>query len=178
MNDFLKKRQEYILAGRPLTQKDKKPIAKKSAKRIAKEAEEKLRRGDGDTELQKFFKAAMKRMTGHCLECSAKTETHIYKYAIFSICHILDKREGKCPSVKTHPQNWIELCPDHHTRFDSLNWDEREKLGYWPEIFQKLIVVANDLAPEEYRHLPDSVKKYMEETYPFPEGNPYKRNKP
>lgn len=174
MSDYLKKRLEQKQFGKTKEPKKTYVIPKKSAKKIKEEAEEKQLRGDGDTELQKFFKAAMKRMTGYCLECSAKTETHVYKYAIFSICHILDKREGKCPSVKTHPSNWIELCPDHHTKFDSLNWSEREKLGYWPEIFEKLIVVANDLAPEELRHLPDSVKKYMEETYPFPECNPYK----
>lgn len=147
--------------------KEKKPIPKKSAKRVEKEKQERKERGDDDTDLVKFFKAAMKRMTGECLWCGAKTETHIYRDAIFSICHILEKRDTMCPSVKCHPCNWIELCPDHHRIFDNMNWQEREQLGFWDVIREKLIMVYPDLDPSERRHFPESVLKFMESREPF-----------
>lgn len=136
-------------------------IPKKSKKKLEQEAKEKEERGGGDTELQRFFKSAMRRMSGFCAETGLKTETKIYKYAICSICHILPR--SKCPSVATHPCIWIELDVGFHVKFDAMSWEEREKLGCWPIIRDKLIMVYPDLAPEERRHFPASVLKYMEE---------------
>lgn len=167
MSTYLEQRRAFIEAGRPLKEKKKYQIPKVSKKRAEKIAKEKEDRGDGDTELQRFFKSAMKRMTGHCLWCGAKTETHIYRYAIYSVCHLLDKRETMCPSVKCHPCNWIELCPDHHTKFDSMNWEEREELGFWNIIQDKLIMVYPDLAITERRHFPQKVLQYIENNKPF-----------
>jgi len=158
---YLEERRKFIEAGRPLKQKAKKPIAKMSAKRIEKEKAEKEALGWNDSELVRFYKSAMKRMTGQCLWCGAKTETHIYRYAIFSICHLLDKRETMCPSVKCHPVNWIELCPDHHTEFDKMNWGEKEQLGFWNIIQERLIMVYPDLVEDEKRHFPDSILKFI-----------------
>jgi hypothetical protein len=45
MNEYLKKRQELILQGRPLPEKKKYTIPKKSEKRKQKEAEERILRG-------------------------------------------------------------------------------------------------------------------------------------
>lgn len=150
------------------TKKEKKPLKKKGEKKIAEERAERERLGGDDSDLVKFYKSAMKRMIGQCMWCGAKTETHIYKYAIYSICHILDKRDTVAPSVKHHPRNWIELCPDHHTMYDKLNWDEKEKLGFWPEIHERLISVYPDLAPSERRFLPDSVRNFIEKNQ-FPQ---------
>jgi hypothetical protein len=153
-------------AGLPKPKK-KYTIPKKSAKKLAQEKKEKVDRGGEDTELQKWFKARMKHMTGHCYECGARTETSIYQYAIHSICHILAKRKTVCPSVAYHPLNWVELCPDHHAKFDSSTWEEIEKWGCWEEVRDRLIMVYPDLAEEEHRHFPESVKKYMIEKEPF-----------
>ena len=165
MSDYLKKRQEYILSGRPIKPKDKKPIAKKSAKRLEKEKKEAKERGDGDTEKQKWFRARIRQMTGFCAETGLKTETKIYRYAIMSICHILSQEH--CPSVKLHPANWIELNCDFHHKFDAMSWEEREQLGCWPIIQERLIHVYDHLDPSERRHFPDSVLKYIEENKPF-----------
>jgi len=142
-------------------------IPKKSAKRIAKEAKEKEERGDNDTELVLFFKRAMKRMSGECMECFARTETKVYQYAIFSICHILEKRPTVCPSVAYNLNNWIELCPDHHHKFDRSNWEERETWGIWPTVREKLILLYDDLDPAERRFFPPSVLAYMEKHSAF-----------
>jgi len=162
---YLEERRKHIEAGRPLKQKKSYTIPKVSEKRKAKMKAEAEVRGDGDTEKQKFFKAAIKRMTGYCIETGLKTETKIYRYAICSICHILP--QSKCPSVAYHPCIWIELNQDFHVKFDAMSWEEREKLGCWPVIMEKLIMVYPDLAPEERRHFPTSVLNFIEKNQPF-----------
>lgn len=146
--------------------KPKKPIAKISEKK-KKELKEAKDAVTGETELVKWFRGRMKFMSGRCAWCGAKTETNVYSAAIFSICHILEKRDTMCPSVKTHPLNWVELCPDHHTMFDKMNWEEREKLGFWETIRDRLIMIYPDIDLSERRHFPQSVLDYMEKNEPF-----------
>jgi hypothetical protein len=143
------------------TRKPKKPIPKVSAKRAAENKAEKERLGGDDTDLIKFFKNAMKRMTSYCIETHLRTETKIYAYAIRSICHILSRQH--CPSVALHPYIWIELDPGLHVKFDAMSWEEREQLGCWPIIRDKLIMVYPDLAEDERRYFPESVLTYMEQ---------------
>jgi len=165
--NYLHDRFKQKLYGKIIQPKKIYTIPKKSAKRIEAEKAEKEARGDNDTELQRFFKSAMKRMVGECLWCGARTETKLYQYAIFSICHLLDKRDTMCPSVKCHPSNWIELCSDHHQMFDGMNWEKREMLGFWDVIRDKLVMVYPDLAANEQRHFPESVLKFMETNNSF-----------
>lgn len=158
---YLEDRRQWKQFGKPKVPKPQYTIPKKSEKKLKEEAEEKLLRGDGDTELQKWFKARMKQMGDRCLWCGCKVENKVYNHAIFSICHLLDKRETVAPSVRTHPLNWVTLCPDHHTMFDKMNWEEREQLGFWDIIRDRLIMVYPDLDPSERRHFPESVLAYM-----------------
>lgn len=166
--------QRLQLARVPKPKKIYKGLAQKSPKKIAAEKKERERLGDGDTDLQKFYRTAMKRMTGYCLNCPARTETKIYEAAIFSICHLLDKRKTVCPSVKDHPCNWVELCPSCHQEFDTppfeknkTLWDKREEMGFWNVVRDKLILVYPDLAVEERRFFPESVLRYMEKHSAF-----------
>ena len=159
--------QKLGLAPRTTGAKPKKPMKKFSDKKLAEMKEQKDE--NGDTELVRFFKSAMKRMTGHCANCFLRTETQVYSAAIFSICHILDKRETMCPSVRTHPCNWIELCPSCHQEFDTppfekdkTLWDKRQEMGIWEVVRDRLIMVYPNLAEEERRHFPESVLKFME----------------
>lgn len=165
MSDYLRQRQEYNKFGKPPKQQKVYSIPKKSAKKLKEEAAAKDE--NGDTELQKWFRARMKQMGDRCYWCGCKVENRVYQYAIYSICHILEKRKEKCPSVKTHPMNWLTLCPDHHTMFDGMQWEDREKLGFWDIIQTRLILVYPDLAKEEHRHFPQSVLDYMEKNKPF-----------
>ena len=154
------------LAPKEAVAKPKKRIAPISEKK-KKELKEAKDTATGETALQQWYRGRMKFMSGHCAGCGAKTETHVYSGAIFSICHILEKRDTMCPSVKTHPMNWVELCPDHHTMFDKINWEEREKLGFWDTIRDRLIMMHDSIAPEEMRHFPQSVLDYMKKNEPF-----------
>ena len=165
MSDYLNNRRNLKTFGKPPTPPKTYSIPKKSVKKIAEEKAEKERLGGDDTDLVKFFKAAMKRMTGECAETGLKTETKIYAYAIMSICHILPKE--KCKSVMYHPCNWVELNCDFHLKFDAMSWEEREKLGCWPVIRDRLVMVYENLDSSERRHFPDSVLKYIESQNPF-----------
>ena len=165
MSDYIKKRQEFILQGRPLPEKKKYNIPKKSEKRKQKEAEEKELRGGEDTDLVKWFKQQIKVMPEYCEETGLKMETKIYKYAIMSIAHILPK--ASCKSVALHPLNRMFFNVDFHTKFDAMSWGEKEKLGCWPIIVERLIMIYPDLAPSERRHFPDSVLKIIKENEPF-----------
>lgn len=167
MSDYLNKRRQWILDGKPVEPKKPKPIPKKSAKKIEQEKKDKEARGGDDTELVKWFNTKIKYSSGFCTECGCKVEREVFQYAVMTVCHLLDKRDTKCPSVKTHPANFIILCPDHHHKFDNINWDEREKWGCWPIVRDRLIMVYPDLDPSERRHFPDSVLKYMESKEPF-----------
>jgi hypothetical protein len=142
-------------------------INKKSAKKKAEEQKERAERGGEDTELQKWYKRCQKMMTGNCYECGKPIETRNFQQAIHSICHILAKRKAVAPSVATHPSNWIELCPDHHAKFDNIGWDERATWGCWQEVRDRLVMVYGDIARDERRHFPDIVLKYMIDKNPF-----------
>jgi hypothetical protein len=161
MNEFMRKRMEFINAGRPLPEKKYSTINKVSPKRAAKIAAEKVERGEDDTELVKWYKNRIKQLTGRCAECGNATETKVFKYAIASVCHLLAKRDTVCPSVKIHPLNWIELCPYHHDQLDKANWEEIETWGCYETIRDRLIMVYEDLAVEERRFFPEAVLKYM-----------------
>jgi hypothetical protein len=165
MNEYMRQRQEHINKGRPLAEKKKHIIPKLSEKRAKKLEEQKKERGDGDTEKQKWFKNRIKQMSGRCNETGLKTETKIYLYAIRSICHILPQES--CKSVQFHPLNWIELNIDFHVKFDAMSWQEREKMGCWPVIMERLIMIYPDLDPLEHRHFPESVLDYINKHEPF-----------
>jgi len=146
------------------TKKEKKPIAKKSDKKLAQEKAEKEARNGGNSDLVTWYKRQMNFMD-LCEETGLRLETKIYQYAIMSICHILPK--STCKSVATHPLNRVFLIPDLHTKFDAMSWEEKEKMGCWHLIKQRLISLYPDLAENEKRHFPESVRKFIEETEPF-----------
>ena len=151
--------------------KPKKPLKRVSDKRAEQDRVEKERLGGDDSELVKFFKRAMSKMTGHCLNCPARTETKVYSAAIFSIAHILDKRDTMFPSVKDNINNWVELCPDCHREFDSTPmekdktlWDKRQEMGMWEVVWEKLLKVYPSIMQDELHHLPTELRERIEKT--------------
>lgn len=121
--------------------KPKKPIAKKSAKKIAEEKEEKKTRdADGDTQLQKWFKARQKQLTGNCMRCGTPYDHHNLKYAIAATAHILAKRDEQFPSVALHKDNFIELgtiCGCHHWYDNFASWEEIALDKIWPLVLER-----------------------------------------
>ena len=145
--------------------KQPKPIKKVSDKKAKEIKEERDNRGGGETELTKWFRRCVKMMSGYCAETGLKTETKIFQYAVMSIAHLIPKSKAK--SVATHPLNWIELNVDFHHKFDAMSWEEREKLGCWPIIHDRLVMIYPDLSEEDKRHFPESVLRYIENNEPF-----------
>lgn len=143
------------------TKKEPKPLKRISDKRAREDKEEKEKRGENDTELVRWFKARIQySMKGVCEETGLKTERNIYRYAILSCCHILEKRNFK--SVMYHKENFIELLPDIHHKFDNCGWKEREKMSCWPTVFGRLVEVYPSIAPEELHHLPTDLRDRIE----------------
>jgi len=102
MNDFLKRRMDFINAGRPLPEKKKYSINKVSEKRKKKLAEQNM---SGDNKLDAWFIDRRKEMTGRCVFCKGKTEKDNDETYRRSIAHLLGKRKAAFPSVATHPDN-------------------------------------------------------------------------
>ena len=145
--------------------KQPKPIKKVSDKKAKEIKEERDNRGGDETELVKWFKKQIRVMPEYCEETGLKMETKIYKYAIMSICHILPK--ATCKSVALHPLNRMFFNVDFHHKFDAMSWEEREKLGCWPIIHDRLVMIYPDLSEEDKRHFPESVLRYIENNEPF-----------
>jgi len=154
MNDYLKKRQELILAGRPLPEpKRKNGINPVSAKRQAKLDEQKLKGTDNEMDL--FFKSQRKGMTGKCLFCSGDTMKKDNEKFHFSLAHLLPKSIFK--SVATHPDILIELCffgNSCHTNFDNgmITWELLKDSKEWDVISEKLLAVLPLVAEEERKN--------------------------
>lgn len=161
MTNYLEQRFKEKLYGKAYEPKKTYTIPKKSKKKIEQEKQEKERLGGDDTDLVKWYKSKIKISSGFCTWCGCPTEKNVYKYAVSTVCHLLDKRDTVCPSVKTHPMNFVILCPDHHAQFDRMNWEEREQLGFWNIIRDRLVMVYPDLAPAERRHFPLKVLEYI-----------------
>lgn len=153
--------------------KPKKAIKKVSDKR----AEEiKASKANGDSEMDLFFDAMLKRCTGKCLFCNGKTtaidnsffrddnpkwsveandkkhEQTIETLRRASIAHLLPKSNFK--SVSTHEDNWIELCWSCHTSFDGgkITWLTVKDSKEWDVIKEKLLTVLPMVSQEERKN--------------------------
>jgi hypothetical protein len=162
------------LAPKEAVAKKKKPLKQVSDKKKKEDAEAKGK--GGDSELDLFFDAMLKKCTGKCLFCNSKTtaidpsfyrddnekwsqEANDRKYERTietmkraSIAHLLAK--AIFPSVATNEDNWIELCWSCHTSFDSgkITWelvfDSKER----DIVKEKLLNVLPVVAMEERKH--------------------------
>jgi hypothetical protein len=161
MNDYLKKRQDHINAGRPLPEKKKYSIPKKSEKRIEKEKEQ--RESGGDSSLDLFYDRNRKKMVGvcqcGCAQPSQKKDDTFYRNCI---CHIFPKRIFK--SIATHDLNWVErtFWMGHHSNMDNRSMDLWPKFADWDDIKEKFHNLVPLLTPEErknkfYQHLENLV---------------------
>lgn len=130
---------------------DKKMIQKR-ALNAAKRVSSKLRMDayKEDSMLELWFKARRREMTGVCIECGKSTNRNNDRYYRWSICHIVPK--GLVPSAKVHPDNWVELCQDHHNEFDST-FEKASKMKCFQEIKNKFKLFKDIIPPEEARKI-------------------------
>jgi len=156
MNEYLKKRQELILAGRPLPEKKKHTIPKKSEKRIAKEKEQ--MKAGGDSALDLWFEARRKEMKGRCQLCGGQTEKKNDKTYRSSIHHLFDKRSSMFPSVSTHEDNWLEVCHFGNSCHDNIHnktitWELLHDSLEWKIIVDKFRKIYPFIAEAERKNI-------------------------
>jgi hypothetical protein len=101
-----------------------------------------------DLDLEKWYNERRKEMTGKCCECGKSTNKDNPKYFRWSICHIVPK--GLCPSTAVISDNWIELCIDHHTLFDST-FEKASKMKCFELAKRKFSKFKHILPKEELR---------------------------
>lgn len=167
MSDYLKKRMEQILNGRPLPEnKKKQPIAKKSAKRLAKEKEQSEK--GSDRNIDKWFDAQKKKLTQTC-QCGCGNKS-VSNSGVFyrnldgetmlkdnskdiswrgAIAHIFPKR--LFPSIAMHDLNWVErsMYGGCHARMDDGSMDKWPNMADWDDIKEKFHSLAPLLTDEE-----------------------------
>lgn len=132
--------------------KPKKPLKKVSDK---KAEEIKAKKASGDSEMDLFFAANRKHMTGRCLFCNADTMKKDDEKFHFSLAHLLPK--AIFPSVATHPDILIELCfynNSCHTNFDNgmITWEFIKDSKEWEVIKERLLNILPAVAPEERKN--------------------------
>jgi ribosomal protein L40E len=101
--------------------------------------------------LSDWFNERRAEMTGICIETGARTAKHNDAFFIFCIAHILPK--SLFPSVATHPENWLELAIDPHSKYDS-SWEAASKMKCFEVAKEKFKKFQHLIAPEERRRIP------------------------
>lgn len=148
------------LARVPRPKPEKKPMRRMSEKTKAKlEEEKKLVSSDGDTFLERWFKARREEMVGTCqCGCGEQSQKEDPKYFRHSAAHIFPK--SLFESVKYHPLNWVErrfwagyytdssAC---HSIMDETGLDRWTGMADWEDIKAKFFILAPLLTPEEKR---------------------------
>lgn len=154
---YLEQRRAHIEAGRPLKEKKVYRIAPISEKRKQKLKEQ----GNSDNALDKWFEECRKVMKGKCVFCGGKTEKDNDETYRRSIAHLLAKRkEYGCPSVKVHPDNWLELCHfgnSCHTNFDQsmITWEFLRDSAEWKMIVEKFKNIYPYILESEKKNIPE-----------------------
>lgn len=108
---------------------------------------------DSEYSLQELWYISRRHlMTGYCTEegCHSSTNKNNDTYYRWSVCHIVPKK--LIPSVATHPDNWIELCWQHHSEFDST-FDKAAKMKCFPEAKRKFELFRHLIPKEEMRKI-------------------------
>lgn len=92
------------------------------------------------------------QMTGFCTEegCKKSTNKGNDVYFKWSICHIVPKK--LVPSVATHPDNFIELCWQHHSEFDST-FDKSKSMKCFAEAKRKFKLFEHLIPDSEKRKI-------------------------
>lgn len=118
----------------------------------------------GSAEMNRWFNDRRNEMTGSCAHCGGKSEKNSDKYFKFSIAHLLPKSVNSgLPSVKTHPDNWLELChfgKSCHTNFDNHMIDIID-LNCFDQVIEKFVKIYPAIALEERRRIPPILLEYL-----------------
>lgn len=127
-------------------------------KHMDKHKDQKTFHVDGD--INQWFTKKRGEMTGKCLFCGGKTEKYNDETFKRSIAHLLAKKKGLFPSIKTHQDNWLELCfygNSCHTNFDNgiITWELLKDSKEWDVIAEKFKKIYPFIAEREIKNIPE-----------------------
>lgn len=159
---YLDKRRNQKIFGKPEKEKKVYYIPKVSEKKKKEMAAEK----DGKGELDEWFAARRKEMTGRCQLCGGKTEKTNDETFKRSIHHILEKRSTMFPSVAKHPDNWLEVCfygnSCHQNIHNStITWELLHDSAEWSIIVDKFKKIYPYIAENEKKNIPELLLKEL-----------------
>lgn len=111
-----------------------------------------------DKELQIWFLQQIQQAPKCCEECGVSLRPVLSWNPKIAIAHILPKRKGKFPSVKTHPDNRMFYCWDCHTNFDNLGSEYAYKMQSLPLMRERYKKIEPFLTEKEITLVPNYLK--------------------
>lgn len=123
------------------------PISKKRQAKINQEKE-----NGTDIGLDKFFLVMRKKCKGKCFFCGGATTYKNEDLWTIAIAHLFPKSKFK--SVATCEENWVELCWDCHTKFDTgmISWELLKDNKEWEVLKEKLLIVLPKVIQPERKY--------------------------
>jgi 5-methylcytosine-specific restriction endonuclease McrA len=107
---------------------------------------------DGGNDQDIWYLLRRYQMKGFCSEpgCTSSTNKKSDEYYRWSVCHIVPK--SLVSSVATHPDNWIELCWQHHSEFDAT-FDKAAAMKCFEEAKRKFNLFKYLIPNEQLRKI-------------------------
>jgi len=140
-----------------------------SDKKKAELAEEKKEREEGgDPTVEQWFQERRVEMTGKCVFCGGKTEKWNDELFRASLHHLFEKNNNMFPSVKTHPDNCVEVCHfgnscHQNIHNGTITWELMIDSAEWPLILEKVRKVVPFIAQAERRRIPACLMPFIKD---------------
>jgi len=152
--NYIEQRRQQKLFGKKAEEKKVYTIPKVSEKKTKEIAGNK----DADAALDQWFEDRRKEMTGVCQLCGGRSERNNDETFRNSIHHLFEKRDSMFPSVKLHPQNWIEVCfygNSCHTNIHNgtITWELLHDSKEWEIIVEKFKRIYPYMADSEHKNI-------------------------
>lgn len=163
MSDYLKKRQEFILAGRPIPEKKKYKLNKVAPKTAAKKAEQEKansKEGKEETLNQWFEKIAKRHLLGGiglCMECGAPIPAEYMRHAT---AHLLPKKNFK--SIATNDLNYLILCAGNGCHDKTHRLDKFVTMRVWPQAAKQINQLLPLLPYDELKYVSQQLYDALE----------------
>lgn len=143
-----------------------KPMSEKKKLQLAEG--KKAREKGGDPSLEQWFQERRIEMTGKCFFCGGKTEKWNDELFRASLHHLFEKNNNAFPSVKTHPDNYIEVCHYGNSCHSNLHngtitWELIIDSAEWPVILEKIRKIVPYIAQNERRRISEVLRPYLKD---------------
>lgn len=165
LSEFQKKRQQYILSGRPLKEKKIYTIPKVSEKRKAKLDEQKATgtKEVGKLALDKWFHDIEEKHFAEGFGICMETGDRIPRmYARHATAHLLPKKIFK--SVATHELNYLILSAQNGSHEKTHRVDKFIQMKIWPEAARRIRILIPLLPMDELRHISNQLLEALDNT--------------